>query len=134
MLSWVSSLAGASTCFYIARILGRDVAQRLVSKGGLEQVDKFFAKYGKNAVMICRLFPIISFDYVSYAAGLTPMKYWEFALATGIGQIPAIFIYSYFGKILTQKMEYLVIGLLSFFTIGAVVFTLKNIHKTKEKQ
>ena len=126
LLSWVSSLAGASTCFYMARIL--------VSKGGLEQVDKFFAKYGKNAVLICRLFPIISFDYVSYAAGLTPMKYLEFALATGIGQIPAIFIYSYFGKILTQKMEYLVIGLLSFFTIGAVVFTLKNIHKTKEKQ
>ena len=134
LLSWLSSLAGASTCFYIARILGRDVAQRLVSKGGLEQVDKFFARYGKNAVLTCRLFPIISFDYVSYAAGLTPMKYLEFALATGIGQIPAIFIYSYFGKILTQRMEYLVIGLLSFFTIGAVVFTLKNIYKIKEKQ
>ena len=61
LLSWVSSLAGASTCFYIARILGRDVAQRLVSKGRLEQVDKFFARYGKNAVLVCRLFPIISF-------------------------------------------------------------------------
>ena len=133
LLSWVSSLAGASTCFYITRILGRDAAQRFVSKGSLLQVDKFFEKYGKNAVLICRLFPVISFDYVSYAAGLTPMSYSEFALATGIGQIPAIFIYSYFGKILTQRIEYLVIGLLVFFTLGAVVFIMKNIYRSKSK-
>ena len=134
LLSWISSLAGASSCFYIARILGRDAAQRLVSKSGLEEVDKFFAKYGKNAVLICRLFPIISFDYVSYAAGLTPMKYLEFAFATGIGQMPAIFIYSYFGKILTKKIEYLVIGLFSFFTVGAVIFILKNVYKIRKKE
>jgi len=134
ILSWSSAMAGAAMCFYISRILGRDAAERFTSKAGLEQIDTFFEKYGRNTILICRLLPFISFDYVSYAAGLTPMKYLEFALATGIGQIPAIFIYSYFGKILTQRMEYLVIGLLSFFTIGAVVFTLKSIYKTKEKK
>lgn len=34
-------MAGAAICFYIAKILGRDVAEKLTSKTGLEQIDTF---------------------------------------------------------------------------------------------
>ena len=70
ILSWSSAMAGAAVCFFIARILGRDVAEKLTSKAGMQQIDTFFEKYGKNTVLICRLLPFISFDIVSYAAGL----------------------------------------------------------------
>ena len=39
--SWTSAMAGAAACFYIARILGRDVAEKLTSKSGLAQIDTF---------------------------------------------------------------------------------------------
>ena len=72
ILSWSSAMAGAALCFYIARILGRDVAEKLTSKAGLKQVDEFFEKYGNNTILICRLLPFVSFDIVSYAAGRRP--------------------------------------------------------------
>ena len=39
ILSWSSAMAGAAVCFYIARILGRDVVEKLTSKTGLKQID-----------------------------------------------------------------------------------------------
>ena len=39
----------------------------------------------------------MSFDLVSYAAGLTSMGFWGFFWATGLGQLPATLVYSYVG-------------------------------------
>lgn len=74
LLSWTSAMVGAALCFYIANILGRDAAEKLTSKTALESVDGFFEKYGKHTILICRLLPFMSFDIVSYAAGLTSMS------------------------------------------------------------
>ncbi len=43
-----------------------------------KEIDTFFKKYGKNTVLICRLLPFVSFDIVSYAAGLTSMSFISF--------------------------------------------------------
>ena len=94
ILSWFSAMAGAALCFFIARVLGRDAVEKLTGKGVLQSVDNFFLQYGKNTILICRLLPFVSFDYVSYAAGLTSMGFWGFFLATGIGQLPATIVYS----------------------------------------
>ena len=55
LLSWVSSLAGAALCFYIARFLGRDAVEKLTTKSALQSIDRFFARYGRNCIIICRL-------------------------------------------------------------------------------
>ncbi len=39
-------------------------------------------------VFASRLVPFISFDLVSYAAGLTSLSFWQFALATCLGIVP----------------------------------------------
>ena len=41
ILSWSSAMVGAAVCFYISRILGRDIVEKLTSKTGLESVDRF---------------------------------------------------------------------------------------------
>ena len=43
----------------------------------------------------------MSFDLVSYAAGLTSMAFIPFFIATGIGQLPATIISSYVGGMLS---------------------------------
>jgi uncharacterized membrane protein YdjX (TVP38/TMEM64 family) len=98
-LSWSSAMLGAAVCFGIARALGRPVVERLV--GGtraLEVSDLFFRRYGKRAVLVSRLLPFVSFDVVSYGAGLTPTPLWPFLVATGLGQLPATLLYSYLGQ------------------------------------
>lgn len=133
VLSWVSAMAGAALCFYLARILGRDMAVKLTSKAGLEQIDSFFEKYGKNTILICRLLPFVSFDIVSYAAGLTSMSFGAFFIATGIGQLPATIVYSYVGSMLTGGARLLVTGLMILFALSALIVMLRKIYVEKQK-
>ena len=48
-------------------------------------------------VFVTRLLPFVSFDAVSYAAGLSPLSFWRFALATLAGIVPASFLLAHFG-------------------------------------
>jgi len=107
-LSWSSSMVGASACFWIARALGRPMAERIIGDNkALDVSDVFFARYGNRAVLISRLLPFVSFRVVSYAAGLTPIAFWQFLVATGIGQLPATLLYSYLGGQLSQSVQIL---------------------------
>ena len=134
ILSWTSAMAGAAVCFYIARILGRDVAEKLTSKSGLAQIDTFFERYGKNTILICRLLPFISFDIVSYAAGLTSMSFMSFFIATGIGQLPATIVYSYVGGMLTGGAKLFVTALLILFALSALIFMLRKIYMDRQSK
>lgn len=131
ILSWSSAMVGAVVCFYIARILGRDAVANFVSHNALKSVDKFFEKYGTNAILICRLLPFMSFDYVSYAAGLTGMKFSSFIIATGIGQLPATIVYSYVGGMLTGGAQLLMTGLLCLFALFVLVALIRQMYKAK---
>ena len=134
ILSWASSMAGAAMCFWIARILGRDVVERICTKGALASIEEFFAKYGKRCILVARLLPFISFDIVSYAAGLTSMDFWGFFLATGLGQLPACIVYSYVGGMLTGGAKKMFIGLMCLFALAIVVVLIKQVYSASQKK
>lgn len=131
LLSWFGAMCGAILCFYIAQFLGRDVVEKLTSKMALESVDAFFEKHGVYAILIARLLPFISFDVVSYAAGLTSMRLGSFVLATGIGQLPATIVYSYAGEMLSGGLQTAVYGMLILFSITILVFLIKRVYRGK---
>lgn len=121
VLSWTSAMAGAALCFGIARALGRPAVERLA--GGatvLAGTDRFFKDFGTHAVLVARLLPFISFDVVSYAAGLTPMRFGKFLLATGLGQLPATLLYSWLGESATGSLQAVFWG----FSIAAALAVL----------
>lgn len=134
ILSWSSAMVGAVVCFYIARYLGRDAVEKLTSAKALKGLDNFFDHYGKHAILIARLLPFISFDIVSYAAGLTSMGFWPFFIATGVGQLPATIIYSYIGGMLTGGVKTMVFGLLTIFALSILAVLSKNIWKDKKRK
>lgn len=134
ILSWTSAMAGAAVCFYIARILGRDMTEKLTSKAGMSQIDLFFEKHGRLSILIARLLPFISFDIVSYAAGLTSMSFGSFFLATGIGQLPATIIYSYVGGMLTGGAGMLVKALLILFALSGLIILMKQVYHESGKR
>ena len=132
ILSWTSSMAGAVLCFYIARGLGRDVVERFAGTGALASVEGYFKKYGSKTILVCRLLPFVSFDAVSYFAGLTPIKLLPFLIATGLGQLPATIIYSYVGGMLTGGVKYFVTGLLCIFSLGILVSIIKRVYNDRQ--
>lgn len=87
---------GALIAFGIARLLGQDTLHRLFG----ERVTLGWLG-SQNAltwmIFVSRLLPFVSFDLVSYGAGLTPITTWRFALATLLGLVPASFLLAHFG-------------------------------------
>ncbi len=88
---------GAWVAFSLARVLGRDFLKRwfgeTVDIGWLGSQNAL-----TTAVFTSRLLPFISFDLVSYAAGLSSLRLWRFALATLAGIVPASFLLAHFGE------------------------------------
>ena len=126
-------MVGAAVCFFIARILGRDAVTHFMTGSALKTIDKFFDKFGTHAILICRLLPFMSFDYVSYAAGLTSMGFWQFFIATGIGQMPATIVYSYVGGTLTGGAQMLMMGLLIAFSAAILAFIIYRVFKSRNE-
>jgi uncharacterized membrane protein YdjX (TVP38/TMEM64 family) len=87
---------GALIAFGLARVLGHDVLRRVFGTS----VDAGLLG-SQNAltwtVFASRLMPFISFDIISYAAGLSRLHAWRFALATLAGIIPTSFVLAHFG-------------------------------------
>ena len=92
---------GALIAFVLARMLGRDVLRRWFGEG----VDRGLLG-SQNALMFAvfasRLMPFVSFDLMSYAAGLSALKFWRFAVATFAGIIPASLFLTHFGGVLAE--------------------------------
>lgn len=132
ILSWTSAMAGAAVCFFISRVLGRGIAEDLAGRAGLSSVDRYFERHGKNTILICRLLPFVSFDLVSYAAGLTSMGFMPFFVATGIGQLPATIVYSYVGGMLTGGARWLMTGLLCAFSLSVLVVIIRKIYSARQ--
>lgn len=134
VLSWTSSMVGAALCFYLARRLGRGAVEKLTGKTVLESMDGFFDRYGKHTILICRLLPFVPFDPISYAAGLTSLRFRAFFFATGLGQLPATVVYSCAGSLLVGGTGWLVTGLLMVFALAIFIVMAKKIYHDRQKR
>ena len=130
MLSLFGHVLAAVVCFGLSRSLGRAPVEVLVGRTGLESADRWFARWGLYAVFAGRLIPGVGFDAVSYAAGLTRMRFGSFVLATALGIFPQTLLYSYLGR---QAPEY--VGLFLFTSalviLGLAVFVLAKRRKDR---
>lgn len=109
LYSWVGALAGASLDFGIARWYGRPVVERFVRPKYLDLTDQFFKRHGVLAVFLTRLTPVVPFKVISYGAGLTAISFRQYALATGIGQTPAIMLYSFLGQHVSRGLRWVIL-------------------------
>ena len=81
-VSLLGYAVSASVCFGVTRFLGRARVEWLVHRLGLDTIDRWIARYGVSAVFALRLAPGFAFDGVSYAAGLTGLRYPRFVVAS----------------------------------------------------
>lgn len=125
LLTVAGQTLAAAVCFWIARTLGRDAVAALASNLGLTTVDRWLTRWGAPGIAIARLIPGLSFDLISYAAGLTGMRSGPFLLATAIGGAPQAFLYAYLIQSAPQYAAALAVGsTLAFALIMALAVLL----------
>ncbi|SDN39001.1 Uncharacterized membrane protein YdjX, TVP38/TMEM64 family, SNARE-associated domain [Paenibacillus sp. yr247] len=94
--------AGALLSFYITRKWGRNSFQRILRNKKLQSFDQKAEEKGFMVVLYMRLMPFFPFDGVSYGAGLSKIKFWDYTWATLIGIIPGAVVYNVFGASLQE--------------------------------
>jgi len=98
VLSWTGALMGALTSFYIARLFGNVAAEKIIGNHkAVEFIRRAGEKNGFYVILLARLLPFISFDFISYMAGLSGIRTWAFISGTAFGMLPATIIYTVFG-------------------------------------
>jgi uncharacterized membrane protein YdjX (TVP38/TMEM64 family) len=104
----VYSLAGATLgstgAFLIGRYVARRlVAQRLAAMPRFQAIERGVSARGRRIVLLLRLSPVVPFNFLNYALGLTTISVWDFVFAS-LGTIPGAFVYAYTGKVTGEAL------------------------------
>ncbi|MBI2070693.1 MAG: TVP38/TMEM64 family protein [Elusimicrobia bacterium] len=92
----ISANIGASLAFLVARFMGRDFVASLLKDGKLAALDAKAAQHGFQTILTLRLLPFVPFNGLNFAAGISKIRYRDFALGSLAGMLPGTFIYTYF--------------------------------------
>ncbi len=100
LIAATGATIGAIIAFWIARWAARDWVHRRIGNHPLLDRD---ASQNTLSILIAftRLVPVFSFALISYAAGLTAIQTWRFALASLVGMLPMTLVYAGLGHAVT---------------------------------
>jgi len=127
----IAATLGAIIALTLARyFLGEVARNHLKSYNWYKKFSNLNEYKIAYIIALTRLMPQVSFDLVSYAAGLTRIRLSLFTLATFIGMIPIVFILSFLGSFLQPYQEIILVILLTIF----IIFFLRKIKDKKIKQ
>ena len=79
-------------------------------------------EHGAILIFVLRLIPLVSFDAISYAAGLSSIRFRAFLLATALGMIPGTLAFVYVGGSESGPRAWAVLVGLAILAGGAYVF------------
>ena len=124
---------GALAAFGMARWLGGETLRRWfgerLSVGLLGSQNALM-----GIVLVSRLVPFISFDIVSYAAGLTVLSFWRFAIATLVGIIPASFLLAHFGGEMARgESDRIALSVLALGAITLIPLAVKLVRDRRRR-
>lgn len=126
----VGATSAAVTGYVMARLFGRSV----LNVDRYPWSEKLFTQMEQRGflyVFVLRLIPLVSFDLLSYAAGISKVRFRSFLLATVLGMIPGTLAYSILGASLASgSVTTVFIAALVFVSlIGVTYYFRKPVQK-----
>ena len=83
--------------------------RRFVGGDGMERIDGLYESLGGwRALLYARLFLFSIYDFISYAAGFTPIRFWQYVtISTVAGSIPT-FLFVAVGATLAEERRLII--------------------------
>jgi len=101
LLNSLGANLGASAAFWLARRLGREGLRAWLGDR-LASVDRLTEHAGFAWLLRLRLIPVVPFNLLNFASGLTALPWTTYAGATALGIVPGTLVYTYFADALLQ--------------------------------
>ncbi|MFG6150446.1 TVP38/TMEM64 family protein [Halobacillus sp. B23F22_1] len=121
---------GATGASLIGYLMGRFFGDSIIRLQSIKWADTIYIRMGENGflyVLILRLIPLVGFDLLSYAAGMTRVKIRSFVSATILGMLPGTLVYSLVGTSLASGDRNLLILAFSLtFLLLLITFLLRK--------
>lgn len=96
----ISATLGATAAFLVGRYLARDwIARRIAGHAKFAVIDEAVARDGWKIVGLLRLSPVVPFNVLNYAFGITRVSLRDYVLASWIGMLPGTATYVYLGSV-----------------------------------
>ncbi len=90
---------GGSIAFLLARTVARArVARAVASDPRFAALDRAIGADGRRMVFLLRLSPVVPFNLLNYALGLTTVRFVDYLVAS-VGMLPGTVLYVYYGKV-----------------------------------
>ena len=83
----IATIMSFITNFWIGRIYGKEIVAHLVGTKAMHQIDRFVDNYSYKALFLFRTFAGGFHDFISYAYGLTEVKFTKYFI---ISLVPAV--------------------------------------------
>ena len=132
LFSICGAFIGTTLSFYLAKMLGRDFVHLFFGREKtLEYVQKLNSKQAYMIVFILYLIPGLPKDVVSYAAGVSEMKFKPFILLSLTGRLPGMMGSIMIGS-MWNKGEYF--GMIALGVIAVAAFVLCIVFRKKINQ
>lgn len=82
-----AATVGATIAFFVSRLLGRDGVEQLLGDR-LDSIDSWIGKNDFMSIVVLRLMPIVPFNLLNYASGLSRVRPSRYIAGTVLGMIP----------------------------------------------
>ncbi len=117
----------ASANFIIARRDGRRVIELIFDRQSAREIDWTVTRITPAMVFLTWLLPSINFDLISYAAGMSHMRYRVFLALTVTGTVMSSVILSFLGDSLHSGPAVTVVAVLMVYTVVGIGLFAKEL-------
>jgi uncharacterized membrane protein YdjX (TVP38/TMEM64 family) len=102
--SFGGAVLGSTAAFLLGRYAVRRVVERrLATMPRYAAIDRAVSARGGQIVFLLRLSPIVPFNFLNYALGLTRISLGDFVIASA-GMLPGAVMYAYAGKVAGEAL------------------------------
>ncbi len=130
--AFIAAVIASITNFWIARIWGRPLAEKLAGNNWLDKIDKLTSNYGLQTLIIFRLFLKEFHDVISYAFGLTKMKFKTYFAVSILGMLPATIIWYFIALKIHSAFTFTAVSwIFAYISLTAYILWIKLRRKQK---
>jgi len=96
----IGATLGATAAFLVGRYVARDwVKHKIKRNQKFLAIDEAIGREGWKIVLLTRLTPVLPFNLLNYAYGLTKVRLKHYFFASWIGMLPGTLLYVYLGMV-----------------------------------
>jgi uncharacterized membrane protein YdjX (TVP38/TMEM64 family) len=102
------SVMASTLAFVVGRSVARDlISRRMEGHPRFSAIDAAIRESGFKVVFLLRLSPILPFNLLNYALGVTRVRLRDYVTASWLGMLPGTFLYVYLGSLVTSASQLL---------------------------